>query len=459
MNCIHLNCYKNAYENNKCIFHCDKKTWINEDYEVDDYYEKWDLYKIEYFWQEFYELSEYELNNFIFPYFDNLKYSNKNIEKINFHKCTFLDNVKIKNLSSNTIKFSNCLFNSQHIVIENNLDNFIFENLNNESDKLFIEIKNSTIANCKIYNIVNDKCNLNISSCSINKFKFLKSRIKEFSFYNINLNENSTLLLEDIIANKYTLEKVSQKSNYLQFNNIQILNNLKFNKIEFNNAYFNNFDIKNIKNKVEIEKTSFLGAKFNSFEWGNISIIKANKDTFRQLKYVLDEQKDYIQANNFFIMEMKKYREELKEKSNVYWQDKFLFFLNEKISDFGRSWFLSILWFIFISLLAVMGIKFYQHPTLDIDYHTYMILLTSFMSLPYVIYKKKISSVVVVLLSLYMLHAYSNLYNPFNEFANFLNLQIHEDYKPYSFVWFIHKLFTSFIIYHFIIALKRQTKR
>jgi hypothetical protein len=210
---------------------------------------------------------------------------------------------------------------------------------------------------------------------------------------------------------------------------------------------------------VEIEKTSFLGAKFNSFEWGNISIIKANKDTFRQLKYVLDEQKDYIQANNFFIMEMKKYREELKEKSNVYWQDKFLFFLNEKISDFGRSWFLSILWFIFISLLAVMGIKFYQHPTLDIDYHTYIILLTSFMSLPYVIYKKKISSVVVVLLSLYMLHAYSNLYNPFNEFANFLNLQIHEDYKPYSFVWFIHKLFTSFIIYHFIIALKRQTKR
>lgn len=161
------------------------------------------------------------------------------------------------------------------------------------------------------------------------------------------------------MVNKYFLEKLSQKADYLQFNSIKVLNALKFYKVEFNNTYFNDFNIENITNKVKIEKTSFLGAKFNSFEWGNISIINASRDTFRQLKYVLDEQKDYIQANNFFVMEMKKYKEELKNKSNAYWQDKFVFFLNEKISDFGRSWFLSVLWFLFISLFIII-VNYYE---------------------------------------------------------------------------------------------------
>ena len=462
MSCTHLSCDKNIYEDNKCIFHCNKEDWINEDYIVDDYIEKWDSYKIADFWQEFYKLSQYELNNFIFPYLDNSQYNdlNTNIKKIIFNDCIFLDDIKISNLVKDSIEFKNCNFKSKNITIENNMTNFVFQNLiMSKHANIFIEIRNSTITICEITNLNNEQCNLNINNCQINNFKFLKSIIKEFSFYNIKLNENSTLLLEDIIVNKYLLEKLSQKSDYLQFNNIKILDNLKFNKIEFNNTYFNNFNIENVKNKVEIEKTSFLGAKFNSFEWGNISIIKTNRDTFRQLKYILDEQKNYIQANNFFVMEMKKYKEELKNKSNVYWQDKFVFFLNEKISDFGRNWFLSILWFLLISLFIIIGIKFYQKPTLEKDYYIYMIYLILVMGVPYFIYKKKIISIIVILFSFYIFHAYTNNYNPFNEFANFINLKIHKDYKSYSFVWFIHKLLTSFIIYHFIIALRRQTKR
>lgn len=464
MNCSHLNCNKIVYENNhECIFHCNKDTWVNQDYVLDDSIDKWDSYKISYFWQEFHALTEYELNQFIFPYFDNSEYNDSDLETIDtitFNDCTFLDDVIIYDFVNTTLEFKNCFFNSQHFSIENDINNFTFQDLKMQNqNNIFIEIKNSTINTCEIMNLNNKQCSLNINNCKVSNFKFLNSNIKEFFFYNINLNENSTLLLEDITVNKYILEKLSQKSDYLQFNNIKILDNLKFNKIEFNNTYFNNFDIDNIKNKVEIDKTSFLGAKFNSFEWGNISIIQASRDTFRQLKYVLDEQKDYIQANNFFVMEMKKYKEELKNKLNVYWQDKFVFFLNEKISDFGRSWFLSVLWFVFISLFIVIGIKFHQKPTLDKAYYIYMVYLIFLMSVPYFIYKKKILSIVVILFSFYMFHSYSNSYNPFNEFANFTNLKIHKNYESYSSVWFIHKLLTSFIIYHFIIALRRQTKR
>jgi hypothetical protein len=463
LSCSHLNCDIEIYEDGKCIFHCNKESWINEDYVIDDSIDKWDSYRISYFWQKFHTLTEYKLNQFIFPYFDNSAYNDSDleiIESIIFSDCTFLDDVNIYDFVSKTLEFKNCFFNSQYFTIENNMDDFIFQNLNiNNQNNIFIEIKNSTINTCEIMNLNNKKCSLTVNNCRVYNFKFLNSYIKEFFFYNINLDEDSTLLLENITVNKYILEKLSQKSNYLQFNNIKILDNLKFNKIEFNNTYFNNFNIENIKHKVEIEKTSFLGAKFNSFEWGDISIIKASRDTFRQLKYVLDEQKNYIQANNFFVMEMRKYKEELKNKSNIYWEDKLIFFLNEKISDFGRSWLLSILWFIFSSLFIIIGIKFWQNPTLENDYCIYMIYLICSMSIPYFIYKKKFLSIIVILFSFYMFHSCSHSYNPFNEFANFINLKIHENYESYSFVWFIHKLLTSFIIYHFIIALRRQTKR
>lgn len=118
MRCSHLDCNQQVYENEKCIFHCEKNNWINEDYEVDDYVEKWDLYKIEYFWQEFYKLSSYELNSFIFPYFDNLKYNDLDttIDEITFNECTFLDDIKINKLVKKILNLKNVILN-HHILV------------------------------------------------------------------------------------------------------------------------------------------------------------------------------------------------------------------------------------------------------------------------------------------------------------------------------------------------------
>ena len=85
----------------------------------------------------------------------------------------------------------------------------------------------------------------------------------------------------------------------MQFNNIKVKEKLNFYKVEFHNTYFNDCD--------------------------------------------------FLEANNFFVMEMKAYKKELSigkdKKSNInFWQEIIVFFINEKVSCFSQSWFLPFSW-------------------------------------------------------------------------------------------------------------------
>ncbi|WP_321779274.1 hypothetical protein [Sulfurimonas sp.] len=452
MTCNHHNCDYSKYENDLCIFHCDKQEWVNEDYEIDDTLEKWDKYKIEFFWEKFNSLEENQLNQYIFPYFSNEEYKK---DEVSFEECLFLDDVIIKNYVKNKLEFNNCTFKSSTINIKNDMEFFIFNQSLIENNSCVIEIQESKIINSEISNLKNKFCTFIFQNCILEKCKFIKSETKVLNMNNVKLVEKSTLIIENIVVEKFYLEKVSQKADYIQFNNIKILKYLKFHKIEFANTYFNNFNIEEITGSITIDKTSFDGAKFNLFLWGNISKINASRDTFRQLKYVLDEQEDYIQANNFFVMEMKKYKEELKTKSGVYWQDKLIFSINEHISDFGRNWFLSMLWFLAISLFLLNILNL--HCSNDYN-HIFPYSISLFL-----IYlgsiKNKLFNITAIMLVFNLYYSYMVDYNSFNQFANFLNLKLQNEFKNYSFLWFMHKLLASFVLYHFVIAIRRQTKR
>jgi hypothetical protein len=62
-----------------------------------------------------------------------------------------------------------------------------------------------------------------------------------------------------------------------------------------------------------------------------------NRETFRIIKHSFDKIGNNIEANKFFVLEMKKYKEELSESKEIT-QEKVVFILNEMISDFGQSY-------------------------------------------------------------------------------------------------------------------------
>lgn len=77
---------------------------------------------------------------------------------------------------------------------------------------------------------------------------------------------------------------------------------------------------------------------------GNINEINATKDIFRQLKFVNDKQGNHIEANNFYAMEMKKHKEDISlEPLKGNRQEKFIFWINEKMSNFGQNYIKPIL--------------------------------------------------------------------------------------------------------------------
>ena len=73
-----------------------------------------------------------------------------------------------------------------------------------------------------------------------------------------------------------------------------------------------------------------------------------------------DQQKDYINADVFYVEEMKRHKNNLEQHEkdgNNNSQDRFVFWINEQLSDFGNNWILSALWYILISILFILSIK------------------------------------------------------------------------------------------------------
>ncbi len=477
--CSCASCNYEVYDVDKCIFHCDKKNWKYENTEADNEYINPDsvydeyLFRVENFWTKFSNLAEEEFHNFVFPLFDSI-YIDYSKTKATFINCIFSDDIYIKKkentltstITNELLKFEDCIFYSENISIDQDVQFLTFYN-GTMKKHTSINIKNSYISYLDIKNI--SHCSLILENSDFDKIKVVSSKFTRLFLSNLDLKEYSTLLFEDLNVTNFFIEKLSQDSRYLQFNNMMISNNINFKKIEFKNTYFNDLKVNKIKNDFKIEKTSFLGANFNSVSWGDLSNIEASRDTFRELKYVHDQQKDYINADLFYVEEMKRHKNDLtqeKQDGNNNLQDRFMFEINEQLSDYGNNWILSALWYVCVSIAFILSIKVIE--SLNIDTTTILTLVNSFSNIffPLVLIiafialsKNRLIFTLGILTFIYLIHAYIYNYHALNEFADFINLKFNNKYKDISFIWFLHKLITGFIIYHFIVALRRKTKR
>ena len=504
--CSENECKREVFENDKCIFHCEKDDWYDENSDGD---RDWNRSEEER--KEFWEIirqheekfcTEVKFSRIIFPglfrkdmifdndykksFFTDFKKSMK--KKVVFQNCIFLDSIHY--LVSN-IEFSDCTFSqsvsfycdysySESLALKNcskfdgecKIVNIIQGTVVNEEAvnisinkcvfKFDVKIENLWFRKCSIddtsfekslklndcliekIDILNTECSniISIKESDISK-KFIlsndesdkdKKKINKFVFENNKFCKKSDIYFKHVELGFLSFKNISNYSEYINFFDTKIIKELEFNNINLSNTEFHNCDFEKIEEKIEIENVSFISNSgftiFNGVKWGDIAKTynpSTDRDTFRQLKYVNEKQGNIIEANKFYSAEMEAYKKELKdEKSKHNRQDRVVFWLNEKVSNFSQSWLKPFGWFFMLGFIAFISsniskILYYLGDTSKITSATF--LNTSY-------------------------HFFKYL-NPFNTTAG--------DWNPI--IWLIFKALSVFIIYQFIISLRRQTRR
>ena len=307
--------------------------------------------------------------------------------------------------------------------------------------------------------------------CKVNSFKIKKSKINncnisdlctnEFVLEDISFKDNSQINIINIETNNLVINELYQNSEFINLNRIRVKDTFKCNKAEFNGVIFGNFDVSEANTK-EIFNTSFGGSHQNSVNWGNINKIESTRDIFRQLKSLNDEKANYVDANNFFVKEMKEYKKEISSYKwfSNWWEEKIVFLLNEKISNFGRSWFQSLIWFFLTSLIFFNLIEIIKKQY-DASFYIVNIGLFGIILWATKIVRNRLRLKAYFLPHIIsIIYLYCLTYVNLKYISNFIKPASDDDYKDgYASLWALHKALLSIVIYHFTISLRRQTKR
>ena len=174
------------------------------------------------------------------------------------------------------------------------------------------------------------------------------------------------------------------------------------------------FNVDFSKAILRFEAINFEGLKANEINWS--VKIGASRDTFRQLKVLMENQKNFIDSNVFYSFELNEYMKELNQTSLFNkLEDKLVFWFSKTTSNFSRSWSLPLFWLISLSIILYIVL-----------YHNKMIDICSL--------------------------------NHFIQFFNPLSRNATEEFESIYWIWFLHKIISGFFIYQFIISLKRKTR-
>ena len=487
--CSHTGCNHEVYENEKCIFHCEKDDWFIENSGGG---KEWKKNKVKLFWEKVREyiwktpnLKEYDFSNFIFPEFEEVSEEDTEEFKVegkkyyclkpsinkNFWKGMSMTFTKILDFNNaiflGKVNFNYTVFEKEswfaHNLIFQDYVEFIestfqekttFESVNFEGDVYFGgSIFEDEV---KFYNINVKKQIWFYETSFLSHTSFVNSKndrvINKLIFERAEFGEKADIFFDKLDINYLSFKKNVNYSEYISFFDINILNELKFNNTNISNMEFHNCNLKN--SKINIQNVSFISNNghtiFNGVNWGNIRETfdkKTNRDTFRQLKYVNEKQGNIIEANKFYSAEMDAYRQEMKAdkkelKANIkklkdnkekkkkqirtLKQDMLIFCLNEKVSNFSQNWLRPLGWFFLLGFIAfvlsnIVKIISYFNNTSKIN-------LTSIWNAS---------------------NQYFEYLNPFNTSAG--------EWNPI--IWLIFKALSVFIIYQFIISLRRQTRR
>jgi uncharacterized protein YjbI with pentapeptide repeats len=336
-------------------------------------------------------------------------------------------------------------------------------------------------------------------------------------FSEINLDENTEIFLKNLRVSTLHFSKLISAANQNKFivSNIQVFESLILRDFFLEKAKFINFNLSQAQ-QIEIEDSDLTEAKFINTNWGEISEKRICKDLFkkyplkakeiyRQLKYALDQQADYITANQFYALEMKAYERYLEEKLfgkpknyGTFWEDlkilfktiknfnklpqekyEFLIFkLHKLISEFGLSWVrpLSILIFLtlivsFLGSFPSWGKLFMGLDFLLMGYLVGLILYETLLNKgkkPKWLKDLPTFSLIWIILSSLIIETIK--YNPFgalDHIAETLNIfktfkgtaENGSHFAGFKFIYTLYVIFGAVLIYQMIVAIRRRVKR
>ena len=415
-----------------CIFHCEKenKIWIKNygDYKVNkDIQIQWNRNLVKKFWEKFRTYTQriniknnylelFDFRFFSFPLFEiKEKYPNfTHTEIVDYYH--FLDS----EMNYDIFSFPTVIF-EKPVRFDGSkfIDDAIF---------VYLSCKNLiSFINCKFYK------NLLIDESFIENLLLINTFMDNLTLKNIKINSSLTL--------KNTKCK-----------------NFKFINCDFSKA-----------KSINIEDIDAEDIKLYTIKWGNITekrICKElfntypekAKDLYRQMKFILDQQKDYITANAFYALEMKAYEKVLNKEGN--WQDKLVFYIYKLVSNHGQNWIRPV---ILLFVLSFVSSLIFQ-STYYIEKYDELIKLTEY---TYWSYEKGF---------IYAMYDAFKLYLKFLEFILLPVLlaiksiaEITKTIKgefntgednlwQVSFL-FLYTITSMFLIYQFIITIRKKVKR
>lgn len=221
--------------------------------------------------------------------------------KLNGFNKEYLDNIKKENLD----------YNPECLII-NNLE------VKNTKFKSKLEIKNRIIEN------------INFNNSNVEKvFDAFGSRFYKSCFYKSIFEDFAGFEKVEFGLEGQDVEAYQAKFIYTTFMSFSNFRQTKF----YSGLDFENSNLK--------EQPNFLKTE--------ISSKNTNRETFRIVKYSFDARGNTLEANRFFVQEMKAFKNELKEEGD-FW-DKLVYNVNDLISEFGRNYIRAITWLI-ISLIS-----------------------------------------------------------------------------------------------------------
>lgn len=287
----------------------------------------------------------------------------KNINNVIYQQCHFHNRVSASGSESDDERFklTHQQFNNCHFHKELALEYIdAKEPIFGDSDELRSNIKSLKVyhSNFEKRFVLNDYTIESVyfeNSVFDEKFEFKYNRVNAFEIDDCNFKKIADFFettfekfkIHKSIFDNFTgfeLCKFGKETDSKNRDHIALFEYVTFsNFVNFRNTHFySGLDIDNINLK---DSPNFLNTE--------IGFSNTTRETFRIVKNSFDKIGNHIDANHFFALEMKKYKEELSKQDDKN-AEKFVFWFNEAISEFGQNYVRPIGIFIALSLLFYM---------------------------------------------------------------------------------------------------------
>ncbi len=268
-------------------------------------------------------------------------------------------------------------------------------------------------------------------------------RLEALELVDCTFERDANVHIGSLIIDKLEFSQLRNLSPLVKFVNIAVkqqfvLEDSTLSGAELSNVVLAKNDKKeNWEAAIKIALSSFTKTAFNNVQWGKVERIDADRDTFRQLKAANEDQKNYLQANEFYMMEMKKYGKEIHGRKDKR-QERVEFWLGDKLSKFSNDWVRPIVWLIGLTALFY---AFTFCAELKTEANTLWLASQGhngefLVQLPPIVYCET---------------------NRFFTFMNPLETKYNDLNVPAS-IWVFYKVSAGLVIYQIIVSLRRKTR-